>query len=235
METVARTWPVHLQDLARQLGGPDRARARGEFWVLLSVALALRLRLLSGRYYGIDRDRIRDLASEKALDLMRKLDYGSWKPLESAPGEVVNFVSTIARNALIDELRRETRGGGGPSPDLDEVSAPEEVRVEAPQHRAERREFVDRLMECAGRLRPSDRSVWLLRVLADLPSKEIAMHPDVNLKPGHVDVILSRCRDQIRDCMGASGLEERVLPPGTYAELWERLRGPAARSEVVDA
>ena len=71
--------------------------------------------------------------------------------------------------------------------------------------------------------------------VADLPSKEIAVHPEVQLKPGHVDVILSRCRDQIRNCMGASGLEERELPPGTYAELWERLRGPATRPVVADA
>ena len=210
-------------------------RARGEIWVLLSVALAQRLRLHSGRYYTLDQDRIRDLASEKALDLMRKLDHGLWKPLESAPGEVVNFVSTIARNALIDELRRDTRGGVGPVPELDEVPEPDELRVEAPQHRAERREFVDRLMECAARLRPGDRSVWLLRVLADLPSKEIAVHPDVKLNPGHVDVILLRCRKQIRSCMGAGGLEQRELPPGTYAELWERLRGQALGQEMADA
>ena len=79
---------------------------------------------------------------------------------------------------------------------------------------------------------PQHRVVWLLRVLYEMSSKTIAEHPEVLRNPGHVDVILGRCREQIRKCMHAHGLDARELPPGTFAELWRRFRGGPVSPEV---
>jgi hypothetical protein len=53
-----------------------------------------------------------------------------------------------------------------------------------------------------------------------MPSKEIALHPEVKLKIGHVDVILQRSREAIRNCMKHKGFETGHMPPGTFTELW---------------
>src|ERR1043165_261995 len=104
-----RECPERLQGLARAFAGPDRARARADFWIILNLALAQRLRIQAGRFQRVDSDTIRDLASEKALDRVRKIDSGQWNPLDSAPGELVNFLTVVARNALVDEVRGEKR------------------------------------------------------------------------------------------------------------------------------
>ena len=90
--------------------------------------------------------------------------------------------------------------------------------------RVKRGEYAAALCGCAERLKPRSRSIWLLRVLFELPSKQIATHPEVTLNPGHVDVILQRCRQIIRDCMQKLGYEPRDMPPGTFAELWKAFR-----------
>jgi RNA polymerase sigma factor (sigma-70 family) len=230
--TDVREWPERLQGLARAFGGPDRARARGDFWIILNLALAQRLRLLYGRFQRVDSDRIRDLASEKALDLVGKIDRGQWNPLESTPGELVSFLSTVARNALVDEVRGSKRVDLRPSETLDAL--PGEVGRDVSAQGVEREEFVAQLVSCADGLAPRSRVIWLLRVLYELSSRTIAQHPEVLLKSSHVDVILARCRDQIRKCMKARGLEASSLPPGTFAELWLRFRGPTLMMEVPD-
>ena len=107
---------------------------------------------------------------------------------------------------------------------------------EAAEARTERREFITRLLGCARRLRPEHRTIWLLRVLHELPSRAIAAHPEVRLKPGHVDVILGRCRELIRDCLRTHGIESGALPPGTFAELWNQFRyQPSSLEERHDA
>ncbi len=217
-------WPEDLKRLVRGFAGPERARARGEFWLLLNLALAQRLRILSGRYYRIDSESLRDLAAEKALELVDKLDRGQWNPLESHAGELVSFLSTVARNALVDELRRTKRTKLDPAGMIETAPEGDGWNRDAACHGVEREEFVSQLVACAARLSAPHRIIWLLRVLHEMPSKTIAEHPEVLLKSSHVDVILSRCRDQIRQCMRARGLDAHELPPGTFAELWRRFR-----------
>ncbi len=51
------------------------------------------------------------------------------------------------------------------------------------------REFAHGLRECAGTLKARDRRVWFFRAFLEMPSREIAAHRSVALKPSHVDVI----------------------------------------------
>lgn len=228
-----RIWPERLICLAREMSGPARARARGEFWLLLNLALAQRLRIQARRLGPFESERVRDLAAEKALDLVTRFDSGHWDPLKWSAGELVNFVSTVARNALVDDLRRGERMVSEPVDALEPRVASGES--ESAASLVDRREFVSSLLDCAGRLSPRDRTVWLLRVLYDMPSRGIAGHPGVRLKAGHVDVILDRCRRQIRECMIGRGHDLRDLPPGTCSELWGRFRsGPLLPEESND-
>ncbi|HEX7879521.1 MAG TPA: sigma-70 family RNA polymerase sigma factor [Candidatus Eisenbacteria bacterium] len=219
-------WPEKLIQLAHALQGPDGVLARNEFWYLLNLALLQHLRFQGPRLGLTDDDRLHDLASEKASNLVGKFDRGSWRPQDSSAGELVNFVKTIARNALVDEHRR-------PRPRevaLEEHMADSGVApraVEQPIDTIGRDRFVDRLIRCAGNLKPEHRRIWLLRVLYDMPSRAIAAHPDVQLTPGNVDVILARAREQIRNGMGVDPGARHQLPQGTLSALWEHYRQPA--------
>ena len=57
-----------------------------------------------------------------------------------------------------------------------------------------------------------------------MPSKDIAVHPELCLKASYVDVLLQRVRQAIRDCMLRKGFEAQDMPPGTFAELWGAFR-----------
>lgn len=183
-----------------------------------------KLRFQSRRLGPLSRDALYDLAAEKALELMGKHDCGQWKPLERTAGELVNFISSVARNALVDDLRRAGRQAAESCHETVDGREAAYRAQEAPELQAERREFIVSLVACAERLKPEHRTVWLLRVLHELPSRSIADHPEVRLKPGHVDVILGRCRAQIRTCMKSRGLDSGTLPPGTCTELWDKFR-----------
>lgn len=217
-------WPERLLELARCFDNPDDAEARGSFWLLLNLALNQRLRLHSRRLGPIEPERIRDLASQKAFDLVGKIDCGRWSPLDSSAGELVNFISAVARNALVDELRRSGRQQAERFEDDLDRHRPSQWQPDAPGVSAERKEFIESLMACAERLEARHRLIWSFRVLYEMPAASIARHPDVLLKPGHVDMILGRCRDRIRKCMRSKGLDTRELPPGTFTELWKSYR-----------
>lgn len=226
-------WPERMLTLAAALPNVGRPGARAEFWELLNLSLLQRLRLQAKHYPGIPSDRLEDLAAEKALELVQRLDCGGWKPLDASAGELVNFISTVARNALVDELRRERRAAGAPPGQVQRM-AEERGRInQAPDLELEREKFVERLVACADGLKAEHRTIWLFRVLYELPSKVIAAHPEVRLKASHVDVILGRCRAQILACMTAHGHAAGELPAGTFAALWARYRGVISPDEAA--
>ena len=216
-------WPEKILELASQVEGPRKDAARDELWHLLNLTLLQYLRFLGPRMGQKDGDRLHDIASEKAINLVGKFDRGNWRPQDSTAGELVSFVTTIARNALVDERRRSR-----PTElELNEgTMEPEDAPrlVETPVDTVERDRFVARLISCSGRLKPEHRVVWLFRILYDMPSRVIAAHPEVGLSPGNVDVILARARDEIRRCMGVDRFERHQLPPGTFAALWHQYR-----------
>lgn len=220
-------WPARLIRLAREArDGEPSARARAELWLLVGLVLRQRTRALARPKPAWAAEDLEDVVSDKLLDLLRRFDSRAWEPENSHPGEVVNFLNAVARNALADLARRRSRRPTVSEEQADREPVAHELAMtrepEPAEAAAERRRFVDGLLLCCGRLPERDRCVWRLRALLELSSREIAEHPDVRLRPDHVDVILQRCRERLRQCMSLAGFELSALPPGTLLALWER-------------
>jgi RNA polymerase sigma factor (sigma-70 family) len=228
-------WAVHLQALATRsrsaADGRPEEELCGQVWLLLHGALLRYLRLHAANLGGRTHEEQEDIAAQKALLLLRRIVSGEWQPGDRSPAEVAAFLSRIARNALIDELRSQDRfassavleTSSGEAAVGSRGAVPSEP-VEPPDLAVERGEFVEALRECAERLQPRARTVWFFRVFYDMPSKTIACHPEVGLKAAHVDVLLQRCRAAIRNCMREKGHQPQDMPAGTFAELWMALR-----------
>jgi len=219
-------WPERVIELATEWKR-ERGRAAGdpilgELWRLVHAALSRYVRQHGGSQARLTREDLRDIASEKSLELLRKLLDGTWDPTASSAGELCAFVSTLARNGLVDQLRiasRERHASVEPRPG---VAAAGETGHLAAQRSA----YVGALSRCASALHPRMQRIWFLRVFLELSSREIARHPDVATSPGAVDVALVRCRALMGECMRAKGFEPQDMPSGTFAALWEALYRP---------
>lgn len=202
-------------------------RSRAEVWVIVSAALDLFVGLHARRLGPIAREAREDLVAEKASDLMRSIEEGRWRPDQEPVERIASFVSSTARNGLVDHLRRSsTRSAVEESPGeaFDFESMPAGPEYDPATHVA-RDEFVEALRQCVAVLPERDRRVWRLRVLHEMRTREIADHPEVRLSPANVDVILYRVRAKVRDCMAHRGLDRVLPPPGTFARLWSDLTG----------
>ncbi len=232
---VEPRWPIRLIALCsavRKGAGSGCPEPREELWVLLRDSLLLAITREAARYRGIGREDIHDLASAKALELVSRAERGEWDPTGRSTGEVVLYIRSTARRAL---LRLMDRRRGQTS--LDEADV-EEVAVVGrgglpgapdppPERSAETQEFLRGLIDCLSRLRERARTVWVLRGIHDLSTREIAAHPQVGVSPGNVDVILMRVRATLRDCLGSKGLEPGHLPPGSFTQIWLAMSGLA--------
>lgn len=228
-------WPDRLIELGRQIQTRPAAAsgARGEFWLLLNAVLQQRIRAESGRTGPIEAHDVEDLASDKALDLMGRVDDLQWDLREATREAVIGYVSSVARYGLVDSLRRRSRRPRETDLDVDGVSDVALRRPTGgtdPHASAEGEEFARALVECVAALEARNRRVWFLRVLLEMPSRRIARHPRVGLRPGHVDVVLQRCRQRLRECMHSGGFETNALPPGSFVALW-RVFGPDLEGE----
>ena len=228
---VPSGWPERVIELGVVWKGVRdrkvRDRALSELWLLLNAALVKYLRVHRERHGRIDEEDIRDIASEKSLELLRKLDQKQWDPTSSKPAQLCSFISTLARNGLIDHLRAvESKRPRGFELMDDVDSLPGSVSSprsgdDAVDLGVDRLQFAEALRECALQLKPRTRTVWFLRVFLEMPSKRIATHPSVEMSPAAVDVALARCRDTIRECMIKKDFRPEDMPPGTFTVLWE--------------
>jgi len=224
---VAARWPARLIELCEELRLPDpSARAREECWVLVRDALVRFLRGYAARQAAVNPEDLEDLASSKALEILVRVESGEWDPRGRHPAEVAGYLATVARNGLSrlagQQARRplsldaETPGAGSLAERLPGDGVAPDVRMEA-------REFVEALRECAGRLQPRSRVIWFLRAALELPSRDIAAHPAVGLNVPHVDVILQRARDALRECLRSRGWTASDFPAGAFAAMWPEL------------
>jgi len=184
------------------------------------------LRIQSSRSTRVAAEDLEDIAAQKSLDLLCKSEQGEWDPSGRNPGEIVSFLTAVARNGLVDFLRR-NRHLVMSDPADDPVWATHQALPTGmassgalPSHQVERREYVKALRDCVSGLQPRAQQVWFYRVFLEMPSKEIASHPEVKLNAGNVDVILQRTREVVRDCMIRKGYDPQDMPPGTFSELW---------------
>lgn len=227
-------WPARLKDLCLALGsardGPEREDARGEIWLLLNSSILQYLQFHTARLGKASREDREDIAAQKALGLMSRLEEGLWDVSDRTPSEITGFLSKVARNGLVDLLREtgrrvEPKEDDRPEWDVGGSSQESTVnRADSPDIQVERKEFASELRRCAEQLSPRSRLVWFFRVFLEMSTKEIAAHPEVGLKTGHVDVLMQRARDAIRDCMHRKGYEPHDMPPGTFVELWRAFR-----------
>ena len=227
-------WPQRLAELAGEIHSPPSQAtldaARAEAWELLNSSLSKYLRIHSTRLGSIPREDFEDVAAEKSLDLLRKIESGAWDLSHRPASDIRGFLSKVARNGLVDVLRergRRVEPADESRPEWEIGDMGEETAMsatEAPDIQVEQKEFAGALRRCAEKLNPRSQLVWFFRVFLDLSSKEIAAHPEVQLKVTHVDVILQRARDFVRECMKTRGFDPQDMPPGAFVELWAAFR-----------
>ncbi len=226
-------WPQRLADISQALANSPRKHRNHlleQIWGLLHTALSHYAHLHASRMGSIDPDTHADLVSQKASDLMRRADTGEWRPFLDAPGRIAAFVSTTARNGLVDELRRQGRVDlveFAESSDDPDKKVPTMVLTDtspSPQQTVERSEFVDGLIECFRGLKRRSRTILFFRLFYDMNSRSIADHPEVNCSANTVDVALLRAREKLSACMADKGFETKELPQGTFGALWREFR-----------
>ena len=139
-------------------------------------------------------EELQDLSSEKSLELMMRLERGDWVVDTDAPEQTASFLSTVARNAVIDHQRRRKPQTDPEETDYRHVVSSAVGSPQRPDVLPERGELVAAIVECVSTLKDVHRRIWLFRVLLELSTRDISLHPDVQLTAGNVDVILQRCR-----------------------------------------
>lgn len=228
LEKGTLVWAAHLRHLARtglRERAPDKDPPWGEVWLLLNSAIRKYLRIHARTRGSISCEEQEDLAAEFSSDLLRRIVSGAWDASERNPAEIAAFLSAVARNGLITFLTRARRTvpleARGTSPTRETVTAfPGGRGSRGADARLLGREYAEALRGCVLRLAPKARRIWMLRVFSGLSSKQIAAHPEIRLKAGHVDVILLRARKALRECMRGRGLSSEEIPPGTFTQLW---------------
>jgi RNA polymerase sigma factor (sigma-70 family) len=220
-------WAERIAPLIHEVRGTPGAvapsRCRSELWLLLHAALFAALRAQAARIAPVSQEDLEDLASAKALELLRQAEGNRWEPARRSAREVAGYVWRVARNALVDLARR--RGREAPPPEdaeaWDEALAERSEREAGPLDMTVAEEFVSDLAGCLRDLAPRARMAWYLRALLERPSREIGAR--LALQPAHVDVVVQRARVAITRCMDAKGHAIRDVHPQAFVMLWSRL------------
>ncbi len=227
-------WPQRLQALVKEMhSDPSDSEINGlrsEIWTILTSALTLFCHGHVKSMSSVSPDGIIDLAAEKSLDLLRNLESTTWDLQDRSPLEIKAYVSRVARNGLGDlarqsdrynKLRKEFEDG------TDESRSERFLgrqRTQATDDPTVVREFANDLLACVRDMRPQNAKIWFLRSMMELSSKEIATREDVELSPSHIDVVFSRARASIADCMRSKGHEAGPLPVGAFSIVWLEYR-----------
>jgi len=213
-------WPERLLELCRDLRETTsvdrRNRVLGELWVLAFAAVSRYLRY-HAHTSPVDPEDLKDIASEKALAFLQRADDPVWA--SEHPGQVCSYFSTLAHNGLMDHFRSRKRWA---QPAAVHESA---AGISAqPENYVARRQFVEALRDCTASLTPKARISWFLRVMLDMSTRDIALHPGVQMNVAAVDMMLSRTRKTVKERMRAKGFEPQDIPPGTLTLLWLSVR-----------
>lgn len=234
-----RPWVERVRALSAQLATPlddrRRAEARGELWLLLCSALAQSIRAQRASIGHLSREDVEDLASNKALDLLRGVEEGRIVFEEDTAERIPAFMARISRNAIIDLLRKERGREGRPSEEEEEElptsDAPSRAsdRADVASSPVEFDELARAIDSCLERLAPRARRIWIFRTLFEMSSREIADHPDIGLRADYVDVLVGRVRNAVRACLAEHGFEGNHENLSGIARLWERLAQRDAR------
>lgn len=233
-EADAPRWPDHLKTLVGEIRrvGDDSVRSDllGKIWLILNASISEYLRIHGTRLGKIPLEDAEDIAAQKSLEILRRIDLGTWETADATASKITGFLSRVARNGLVDRLRMEGRRVEPADEEHPEWEVADPARsipvsvIDPPDGAVERKEFAAALRHCVEQLDPRSRLIWLFRVFAEMSSREIAGHPEVQLKVGHVDVLLQRSRQAVRNCVIKKGHDPEEMPPGTFIELWKSFR-----------
>ena len=110
-------WPLRLQEVCRDLQSPGRDQSRdtlvGEAWVLIKTALMRYLHYHSSRLGKLAAEDLDDLGSEKAFDLLCKIELGEWNLGGRSASEIQSYLSHVARNGLVNAIKKSRRQAAG--------------------------------------------------------------------------------------------------------------------------
>lgn len=235
-------WPQELArlqaDLARTSDPEARERLRGEFWRLLYAALHRQLRFHARNSWSVEPADLEDISSEKALELLKRAETGAWSLAGRTASEISGYVSAAARYGWIDHVERGSRQAPIVSDEqLDSDPGPKTLGAHSEIfERPAALDLVAALRGCLESLPERNRRVWFFRVFYAMSGRDIARHPRVRLNAPHVDVLVQRARDALRECLHRKGQSTDQIPSGAFVELWElfeslALREPAATEE----
>lgn len=226
-------WPLRVIELARMFRNATPAacqQAIDDLWLLINGALLAYLAAAAaGRPFFVDPEVRRDIASEKALALLRRLQDGSWDPAASGPGQICSFLNSVARNGLAD-YERTSAAERRRSEKIQAAQAGrdpwrvEEMDAAHPDNAVWGERFARELLECLHGLTARARRIWFLKVFYELGSIEVGRHPTLRMTQGAVDVAYSRGRRQVQECLAGRGYDARPFPVGTFATVWNHLR-----------
>ena len=222
-------WPGRIRELAARcrqtLDAGEKEILHAELWKLLGLAVHKYVLLQTGRLGRLTADDVADVTSEKTLELIRRLDRRQWNPTESTDAQLCSFIAAVARHGVVDVFRRRRREARAASwfrwsP---KYRPAEEASPFDPESSIDACRYARAIVECAARLTRRARWAWVLRVFGELPAAEIAQHPAIRSSPAGVDVMLSRSRRHLRECLESKRLDPTCLPSGTFVALWEVL------------
>ena len=224
METAAPaapappTWAAQVACAVHRLQSAlpaETEAARARLWALLHASLFASLRAQACRIARFSHEDLEDLASAKALELLRRAESRMWNTEGRHAGEVGGFLLRVARNGLVDLARSRSREK---MPANSEAPAGEVAEMEDPSDVAATREFVASLERCVGELQPRAREVWYRAAVLERPSRETAAA--LGLTVGNVDVIAQRTRAALVACMARSGHRSTEVSPRAFVRLW---------------
>ena len=228
--TCTERWPGRIRALAARWRQPADARQReadlAEMWRLLNLALHRALRSQAGLHGRLDASEVVDIAADKAVDLLGQLDTGRWQPEACPEAQVAGYLVTVARNGLVDRLRRRRLEAASAAASIETTTLGRRGGREEgfdPDLAEDGRRYARALVECAAALTERARRAWFLRVFCDFTAPEIAAHPEIRTSTGGADLMLHRSRRRIRKCLESKGFPVAGMPPGTFTALWEMI------------
>src|SRR5574341_880952 len=162
--------------------------------------------------YDLSVRMVRD--PDAALDVVQNTFLSAWENLQkrTVSGNVKAWIYTIARNAAINELRRNKRLRTTTFGESEQRTSLPFDRVDTnrmvdPQSLVHDRYYVDLVWSSAAALNPQDYSLLDLHLRKDLGVEELAS--TLGVSRGTMHTRLSRLRDSLGQSVGASLLIRR--------------------------
>jgi len=151
--TMSRTkigapqWPMRLLELYDEIQNSPNESIRsgplGEAWLLLNSSILRYLQIHATRLGSVPAEDLEDIASQKSLEIVRRIDNGRWEISERSRSKVTGFLSMVARNGLVDLLREQGR-----RVEPADASRPEwDITEEGPRRQMSRGDSPDLLVE----------------------------------------------------------------------------------------